>query len=80
VGIAVAEVAGCDLNSIAYADRTLWIVGKNGLVLRSQDLGATWKIQYLKDEFGRPANLARVRSFGNSLWIVGDDVVYRYGR
>jgi photosystem II stability/assembly factor-like uncharacterized protein len=67
-----------DLYSIAFADDTLWIVGTKGMVLSSKDMGQSWNVVYLKDEFGRSPTLTRVRYFENSLWIVGSGVVYKY--
>ncbi len=68
---------GADLYSMAYADGTLWIVGADGVVLKTNDLGQSWAIRQLKDEFGSAPRLSRVRTFENSVWIVGSGVVYR---
>jgi hypothetical protein len=66
------------LRSIEYADDMAWIVGDNGVVLNSTDRGNTWNISFLRDDFGRlPAHLYRVKSVGDSVWIVGDGVVYK---
>jgi tRNA A-37 threonylcarbamoyl transferase component Bud32 len=69
--------ATTDLNSIVYADHALWIVGNDGIVLSTKDLGLTWNVSRLKDENGDSPALKRVRSFGHSLWIVGNGVVYK---
>jgi photosystem II stability/assembly factor-like uncharacterized protein len=66
------------LLSVAYMDRTLWIVGDAGTVLASADLGATWQVTKLRDEDGGAPPLARVRRFGDSLWIMGNRAVYKF--
>ena len=71
------KVTESDLNSIVYVDDTLWIVGHKGTVLGSRDLGETWEITTLKNEFGVYPDLHRIRSFNDCLWITGTGVVYR---
>jgi photosystem II stability/assembly factor-like uncharacterized protein len=44
-----------------------WAVGQNGLILFTTDGGKTWGRQ----ASGTTENLARVRGFGNDIWIVG---------
>jgi Caspase domain/Photosynthesis system II assembly factor YCF48 len=65
------------LNSIAYAGGRLWIVGDNGIVLSSRDLGKTWNVSSLKDDQGNSPNLKRIRFFGDTGWILGGQVVFK---
>ena len=45
----------------------VWAVGQNGLILYTTDGGKTWGRQ----ASGTTDNLARVRAFGDDLWILG---------
>jgi hypothetical protein len=67
-----------NLNSICYADHALWIVGAEGKVLRTADLGQTWQTYTLTNDAGNAPDLFRIRSSSDALWIVGRRVVYRY--
>src|SRR5215813_1097456 len=56
------------LNALYYDGKRLWIVGANGLVLRSDDYGRTFQeIQRTTD-----AGLNDVFAFDKRMWIVGD--------
>lgn len=74
---ALPKVTDNDLNSIVYADDTLWIVGNKGSVLNSRDMGQTWEVRSLKNEYDGLPSLNRIRCFNDSLWIMGNGVVYR---
>lgn len=68
------DLPTANLNSIAKDSRgVLWAVGDNGLMLRSDDLGASWKLVPRKID-GRDVseNLNRIRFFGEEGSIVGE--------
>jgi len=66
-----------DLNSLGYADGTLWVVGNAGVILESRDDGKTWVSTSVKDEGGKAPNLQRIHFFDNTGWVVGDGVVLK---
>jgi len=69
---------GADLNSLTYdGDKKIfWIVGSQGVILRSDNLGKTWTLS----QSGTKQNLRRIRLMGNQRWIVGDQIVLTSNR
>jgi photosystem II stability/assembly factor-like uncharacterized protein len=66
------------LNSIAYADNRVWVVGEGGVTMWSVNKGESWtKLAITKDDQGFPINLKRVRFVGHTGWILGDGIVLR---
>jgi hypothetical protein len=67
-----------DLYSISFSAGTLWVVGDQGVILRSTDRGATWTLELVKqDSQGNRPVLRRVRFWGDNGWILGDGVIMR---
>jgi photosystem II stability/assembly factor-like uncharacterized protein len=66
------------LNSIAFAEDTLWVVGDWSTILSSRDLGKTWQAHSPENQPGRPPSFKRVRYFYGEVWIAGSGVVYRF--
>jgi photosystem II stability/assembly factor-like uncharacterized protein len=69
---------GADLNSLTYdgEKKTLWIVGSQGVILRSDNLGKTWTLSHSDTK----QNLWRIRLMGNQRWVVGNQIVLTSSR
>jgi len=67
-----------DLNYVTYdgEKKTLWVVGNQGVILRSDNLGKTWTLSHS----GTKQTLRRIRLMGNQRWIVGDQIVLTSSR
>jgi photosystem II stability/assembly factor-like uncharacterized protein len=66
-----------NLNSLAYREGRIWIVGEAGLIMESADQGNTWARTQIKDEAGNLPNLKRLRFFPDGGWIVGQGIVLK---
>ena len=67
-----------DLYSVSFSSDAVWAVGSGGIVLSSTDRGATWKLEFVKeDSQGNRPGLRRVRFSGHHGWILSDGIIMK---